>query len=39
MPRAVVVEVQAVRSYNFMMVNGRVVLVDLATSEQVAELR
>jgi hypothetical protein len=34
-----VVEVPAVRSSKSMMVNGRVVPVDLATSEQVAELR
>jgi hypothetical protein len=37
-PQSVAVEVPAVRSYKYMMVNGRVVLVDPATSEVVAEL-
>jgi hypothetical protein len=35
---AVAVEVPAVKQYRYMMVNGRVVLVDPATSEEVAEL-
>ncbi len=38
-PREVAVEVPAVRSYKYMVVNRRVVLVDPATSEVVAELR
>lgn len=38
-PREVAVEVPAVRSYKSMMVNDRVVLVDPATSEVVAELQ
>lgn len=37
-PEAVAVEVPAVRSYKYMRVNNRVVLVDPATSEVVAEL-
>jgi len=37
-PDSVAVEVPAVRQYRYMMVNGRVVLVDPATSEVVAEL-
>jgi len=37
-PQEVAVEVPAVRSYKYMVVNGRVVLVDPATSEVVAEL-
>lgn len=37
-PQSVAVEVPAVRSYKYMMVNGRVVLVDPATSQVVAEL-
>ena len=38
MPETVAVEVPAVRSYKYMMVNNRVVLVDPATSEVVGEL-
>ena len=38
-PRSVAVEVPAVRSYKYMVVNGRVVLVDPVTSEVVAELQ
>ena len=37
-PDTVAVEVPAVRSYKYMMVNDRVVLVDPATSEVVGEL-
>jgi len=37
-PTAVAVEVPAVKQYRYMMVNGRVVLVDPATSEVVEEL-
>ena len=37
-PETVAVEVPAVRSYKYMMVNDRVVLVDPATSEVVGEL-
>ncbi len=37
-PQAVVTEVPAVRSYKYMVVNHRVVLVDPATSEVVADL-
>ena len=37
-PDSVAVEVPAVRQYRYMMVNGRVVLVDPATSEVVADL-
>jgi len=37
-PDTVAVEVPAVRSYKYMMVNNRVVLVDPATSEVVGEL-
>ena len=37
-PDAVAVEVPAMRQYRYMMVNGRVVLVDPTTSEVVAEL-
>jgi hypothetical protein len=38
MPETVGVEVPAIRSYKYMMVNDRVVLVDPATSEVVGEL-
>jgi len=37
-PQSLAVEVPAVRSYKYMMVNGRVVLVDPATSQVVADL-
>jgi len=37
-PQEVAVEVPAIRTYKYMMVNDRVVLVDPATSEVVAEL-
>jgi len=37
-PQALAVEVPEVRTYKYMVVNGRVVLVDPATSEVVAEL-
>jgi uncharacterized protein DUF1236 len=37
-PQSVVTEVPAIRTYKYMMVNHRVVLVDPATSEVVAEL-
>ncbi|MFA6267247.1 MAG: DUF1236 domain-containing protein [Pseudolabrys sp.] len=37
-PQQVAVEVPAIRSYKYMMVNGRVLLVDPATSEVVAEV-
>ena len=37
-PQEVVVEVPAIRSYKYMVVNDRVVLIDPATSEVVAEL-
>lgn len=37
-PREVAVEVPAIRSYRYMRVNNRVVLVDPATSEVVADL-
>jgi hypothetical protein len=37
-PQSVVTEVPAIRSYKYMVVNHRVVLVDPATSEVVAEL-
>lgn len=37
-PREVAVEVPAIRSYRYMRVNNRVVLVDPATSEVVAEI-
>jgi hypothetical protein len=37
-PEAIGVEVPAIRSYKYMMVNDRVVLVDPATSEVVGEL-
>ena len=37
-PDTVAVEVPAVKQYRYMMVNGRVVLVDPASSEVVAEL-
>jgi hypothetical protein len=37
-PQTVAVEVPAIQSYKYMMVNGRVVLVDPSTSEVVAEL-
>lgn len=38
MPETVAVEVPAIRQYKYMMVNNRVVLVDPATSQVVAEL-
>ena len=38
MPQEVAVEVPAVRSYKYMVVNNRVLLVDPATSQVVAEL-
>ncbi len=37
-PEPAAVEVPAVMAYKYIMVNGRVVLVDLATSAVVAEL-
>jgi Protein of unknown function (DUF1236) len=37
-PESVAVEVPAVKQYRYMMVNSRVVLIDPATSEVVAEL-
>ena len=37
-PQTVAVEVPAIQSYKYMLVNGRVVLVDPSTSEVVAEL-
>ena len=37
-PQEVAVEVPAIRSYKYMVVNDRVVLIDPATSEVVAEL-
>jgi hypothetical protein len=37
-PQTVIAEVPAVRSYKYMVVNHRVVLIDPATSEVVAEL-
>lgn len=37
-PQEVAVEVPAIRSYKYMVVNGRVMLVDPATSQVVAEL-
>ena len=37
-PQAVAVEVPAMRAYKYMVVNDRVVLIDPATSEVVAEL-
>ena len=37
-PQEVAVEVPAIRQYKYMMVNDRVVLIDPATSEVVAEL-
>jgi len=37
-PQEVAVEVPAIRSYKYMVVNERVVLIDPATSEVVAEL-
>jgi hypothetical protein len=37
-PEAVVVEVPAIRTYRYMVVNNRVVLVDPATSTVVAEI-
>lgn len=37
-PQSLAVEVPAVRTYKYMMVNGRVVLVDPATSQVVADL-
>ena len=37
-PDTVAVEVPSVRSYKYMMVNDRVVLIDPATSEVVGEL-
>ena len=38
MPQEVAVEVPAIRSYKYMVVNDRVVLIDPATSEVVGEL-
>ena len=38
MPQEVAVEVPAIRSYKYMAVNDRVILIDPATSEVVAEL-
>jgi hypothetical protein len=38
MPQTVVTEVPAIRSYKYMVVNNRVVLVDPATSEVVEEI-
>jgi len=38
MPQEVAVEVPAIRSYKYMVVNDRVVLIDPATSEVIAEL-
>jgi hypothetical protein len=37
-PQEIAVEVPAIRSYKYMVVNDRVVLIDPATSEVVAEL-
>jgi hypothetical protein len=37
-PQTIVTEVPAVRTYKYMVVNHRVVLVDPATSEVVADL-
>jgi hypothetical protein len=37
-PQSVAVEVPAVRQYRYVVVNGRVVLVDPATGEVVADL-
>ena len=37
-PQSVAVEVPAVRAYRYMMVNGRVVLIDPATSQVVADI-
>src|SRR5690242_9063185 len=37
-PQEVAVEVPSIRSYKYMVVNGRVVLIDPVTSEVVAEL-
>jgi hypothetical protein len=37
-PQEIAVEVPAIRSYKYMVVNNRVVLIDPATSEVVAEL-
>jgi len=37
-PQEVAVEVPAIRAYKYMVVNDRVVLIDPATSEVVAEL-
>jgi len=37
-PQAVVVEVPAIKTYKYIVVNNRVVLIDPATSEVVAEL-
>ena len=37
-PQAVAIEVPAIRAYKYMVVNDRVVLIDPATSEVVAEL-
>jgi hypothetical protein len=37
-PQAVAVEVPAIRAYKYMLVNNRVVLIDPATSEVVAEV-
>jgi len=38
LPQEIAVEVPAIRSYKYMVVNDRVVLIDPATSEVVAEL-
>jgi hypothetical protein len=38
MPQEVAVEVPAIRSYKYMVVNDRIVLIDPATSEVIAEL-
>jgi flavorubredoxin len=37
-PQEIAVEVPAIRSYKYMVVNDRVVLIDPATGEVVAEL-
>jgi flavorubredoxin len=37
-PQEVAVEVPAIRPYKYMVVNGRVVLIDPSTSEVVAEV-
>jgi hypothetical protein len=38
LPQEVAVEVPAVRAYKYMVVNNRVVLIDPATSEVIAEV-